>query len=92
MEGVRGTTLLDPSRRIHTSTERRWLGSRSYFCAGEGCGAPLRSTLVIVDGGSSTRACGRCLHGSPLMADEHSDTPRGIAAIGHNPAPVAART
>jgi hypothetical protein len=39
--------LLDPSRRIHTSTEPRWLGSRSYVCGRPGCGALMRPTSKV---------------------------------------------
>jgi hypothetical protein len=41
------TTLHDPSRRIHTSTEPRWLGSRSYVCGIEDCGALMRPTSKV---------------------------------------------
>ncbi|MBD8870934.1 recombinase family protein [Nocardioides donggukensis] len=39
--------LLDPSRRIHTSTEPRWLGSRSYVCGVADCGALMRPTSKV---------------------------------------------
>lgn len=39
--------LTDSSRRIHTSTEPRWIGSRSYVCGVEGCGAPMRPTSKV---------------------------------------------
>lgn len=41
------TMLLDPTRRIHTSNEPRWLGSRSYVCGVEGCGALMRPTSKV---------------------------------------------
>lgn len=41
------TLLLDPSRRIHTSTEPRWLGSRSYICGIDTCGALMRPTSKV---------------------------------------------
>ncbi|MQA05300.1 MAG: recombinase family protein [Streptosporangiales bacterium] len=44
--------LLDPSRRVHTSTEPRWLGSNTYECGRPGCHALMRTTS---SGGSQGR-------------------------------------
>lgn len=41
------TLLLDPSRRVHTSTEPRWLGSRSYVCGVADCRALMRPTSKV---------------------------------------------
>jgi site-specific DNA recombinase len=47
--------LLDPSRRVHTSTEPRWLGSNTYICGRDGCGAPMRATSKRVHESSCDR-------------------------------------
>lgn len=40
-------TLLDPSRRIPNPTHTRWIGTRTYFCGIEGCGALMRPTSKV---------------------------------------------
>lgn len=85
--------LTAPARRTSTGNEDRWLGTGTYTCGHEGCGAPMR---IARGGDSGGHAPGyRCseknhLTISAVIADGHV---RGVVAeLVRDPRIVAALT
>jgi len=99
------TLLLDHSRRVPVPAESRWLGTRSYVCGVEGCGALMRPTTKVdhvtaCEVRNTARGCNcnrryyyRCSERSHLTiaAVKTDEYVRGVvAAVLNDPRVVAA--
>ncbi|HEU5025245.1 MAG TPA: recombinase family protein [Spirillospora sp.] len=85
--------LMDPARRVHQNTEARWLGSNTYDCGREGCGAKMRPTSTsspkygrryhyrCADSSHLSIAAGRTDDHVRRVVAEYIRDPRIIAAL-----------